>query len=208
VPRIHRCAQDYIRTLSNTRTQKQIADLLGISERTVRRYKRGDTQPHDKEVIQRIETSGRKEVRKQLRQGYLNAPVPKKIPSMRRQIPSTDPDTGKRILVPSQWLNYEVDGLSWRDMHYLIKHYVKRGIGWHAQISGLITPGLDFSKENRIGTEVTNLWPKRHPMTDLEITQFINSFLWVEYSGEEEDDTKRIPNRPLHIGFIFKYQAT
>ena len=199
--RIRRTPAELIRTLSIERTQQEIAALLGISERTVRRYKRGDTSPSDKTILKRLHTAGSKEVKKLVRKGYIPDRVPVLIPWERKKIISIDQVTGRKKHVLSDWINYLVDGFSWQDMFDLIKRYVKKGIGWYCQIRGIRSPGTDLN--DWTGTEITDLWPQWGGMTDMQIVAFINSFLWVEYSGDEEDDSRDIPNRPMKIGFNY-----
>jgi transcriptional regulator with XRE-family HTH domain len=214
MPRIHRSAQDYVRALSDSRTQKQIAALLGISERTVRRYKRGDTKPHDKNVIQRIEVAGRKEVKKQLRKGYAVAPVP--IPIKIRSIQNRD-KFGRIIpgSTPSDWVNFVVEGRPLQDIFDLIQQHMNRG--FVCQMIVEVTSGPEKGKH--LGTRLVDGYLDR--WSDFDIWQFINSVLWQEYSGDdrepdpdedddyddenrEEDFTKAIPNKPITVGFIFE----
>jgi hypothetical protein len=188
VSRAKRTVAEAIATLNKKYTQKEIASLLSISERTVRRYKRGDTEPTSATLRKRVRQNANRAAKSLYRQGYAPAAVP--IPWMRRTLKTASGE------IPSEWVNYFVRDRTLNVIFDLIKANMNKGV--ECQFLVEITTGRN--KGDPISGDVIVL----EHMNDSQIWKFINDALFYETSGDngaEGDEDKGVPNIPLYVGF-------
>lgn len=138
-------AQDRVLTLLQSRTQKEVAKKLGVSERTIRRWKNENVQPcrgYEKKLTVAASRERRSLREKAERQGFKQPDVPVPLPARRQtRIDPRDPKKERRI--PSDTVIYNVEKARLSDVLALLQSYRKTGSAF--RVIYQLKPGVDSS---------------------------------------------------------------
>ena len=198
---------DRILTVLQTRTQKQAAKFLNVSERTIRRWKNEGVEPTRPHRETLVEQSGRERSRlrsQARRQGVEVVPdLPVQFRGRRQtRIDMTDPKRQRRVL--SDTVIYAVEKGRPSDWLALVKHYragAARGI-----VAARIIHKLSVGHKDHTGRTVTKkkngstMWESLHQTrfkTDqgildwLQETAEIGSVLYLVFTLPKERKKQR-----------------
>ncbi len=194
--------REQLLTLAQSMTQKEIARALGISERTVRRWKNEGVEPN--RAIRRVQRAEgklqrsfereHKRVAEKLRRDrrkHRGAPrIEKKLrvipPGTRRQLRvyRRGRDTGK--FRPSEWIGYKVEALNFREIFEVVR--ALRDEGHVVQLIYRIPKGSRYpdDKNGRPGRVVKESTRAVSPPLDLsnlddnDLTEFLLRYVDAE----------------------------
>jgi transcriptional regulator with XRE-family HTH domain len=182
---------------------REIAKRLGVSERTVRRWKSGESKPREdnRAKLQRVFRSEAASVRAAQARDHAKhrkSVAPEKLPIVlrgtRRMLKERriDRKTGRMVEtgreVESSWVNYSVRGFNLRELHALLIplwkagrvvqliYEIPRGARYPVGKDGK-APGLTTRKKTRTATEPEALWLMR---SEEELLQWLMQYVSPE----------------------------
>jgi transcriptional regulator with XRE-family HTH domain len=157
---MRRTVRDKVALLATRYTQKQIAEKLGVSTRTVRRWKNENVQParvQTEAKLRSLAASVRKTLQAQARKARAplpNVPVPPKARRVLRLDPS-DPKLVRRI--DSDTVSYDVRGMSMQDIRAILRWLRDRDrivrVIYKIPKGGTSLGGRDYLKGGQSSTE-------------------------------------------------------
>ena len=187
---MHFSAREKIVTLLQKHTQKEAAKILGVNERTIRRWKNEGSIP--KINNDKILTQQSSKVRRALyKQGSprIAIPLPTKKKKLREYVNGKWTGRYKK----SSWLSYSVAKLSHHDIFNVLKTF--RDQGKKVQ---LVYRSSELKKKRAVSA-IEDL----RGASDSELWEILFELLW-RYSEEPEDEleTENAPNHILYISVL------
>jgi len=139
---------DRVLTVLQTRTQKQAAKFLNVSERTIRRWKNEGvepTAPHREILVERSSRERTRLRRQAAREGFVLPDTRVQLPGRRQtRLDPRDPKRQRRI--PSDTVIYKVDKSRMADMLALMQSYRDQG-GAFRVVHELPAGKTDYTKQ-------------------------------------------------------------
>jgi len=171
--------RDRVALLATRYTQKQIAEKLGVSVRTVRRWKNEGVTPHSVQAqakLRSLATSVRKTLQTQARKA--RAPLPQvPVPPKARRVLRLDPSDPKLVRrIDSDTVSYDVRKMSEDDIRAILqwlrdRDRIVRAI-YKIPKGGTSLGGRDYPKGGQSSTD----WEADFGMfTDAEIDKWMGS---------------------------------
>lgn len=152
--------RDRVALLATRYTQKQIAEKLGVSVRTVRRWKNENVQPARPETLEAIRKTAetvRRTLAREARKA--RAPLPKvAVPPKTARIQRLDPTDPKLVRrIDSDTVSYDVRGMSMQDIRAILRWLRDRDrivrVIYKIPKGGTSLGGRDYLKGGQSSTE-------------------------------------------------------
>lgn len=136
-------------------TQKELAKILGVSDRTLRRWKAGETKP-DAANLRKLDRAYRKDAeeakkfQRRERRKHKAPALAKPIRASRRMLKERryDPRAGRNVptgnVYPSDWINYDVRGWNLREIHGVLVQLWKKAPDGHFQFIYFVPKGARY----------------------------------------------------------------
>lgn len=185
--------REKIVTLSQSFTQKKIARMLRVSERTVRRWKNEGVEPATPQRAARLQRSFESEAKRvgaALRRDIRKHPEAPRIEKRVRVVPKgerrvlAERAAGKKTgrFVESAWINYDVSKMNVKEIHAILAalrdddrvvqliYKIPKGGRYPRDARG--RPGRQVSKPVRTGSSITDL----SNLDDADLMDFLLTF--------------------------------